>query len=92
MLAPSSGLGSLPRQPVGVLSPTLGRLGQEHSGRKLRWAQRYHFLSGWLPWISDGLALIITMFALVWTVLMTIAPLHVALQWLQTNKSLLTTY
>jgi len=45
-------------------------------GRKLRWAQRYHFLSGWLPWISDGLALIITMFALVWTVLMTIAPRH----------------
>ena len=39
-------------------------------GRKLRWAQRYHFLSGWLPWISDGLALIITLFALMWTVLM----------------------
>ena len=45
-------------------------------GRKLRWAQRYHFLSGWLPWISDGLALIITLFALAWTVLMSIAPRH----------------
>jgi hypothetical protein len=45
-------------------------------GRKLRWAQRYHFLSGWLPWISDGLALVITGFALAWTVLMTMAPRH----------------
>src|SRR5205814_3637836 len=44
--------------------------------RKLRWAQRYHFLSGWLPWISDGLGLIVTIFALVWTLLMILAPRH----------------
>ncbi len=43
------------------------------SGR-LTWAQRYQFSSGWLPWISDGLGLIITGVALVWTALMTIAP------------------
>jgi exo-beta-1,3-glucanase (GH17 family)/cellulose synthase/poly-beta-1,6-N-acetylglucosamine synthase-like glycosyltransferase len=42
--------------------------------RGLTWAQRYQFLSGWLPWVSDGLGLIITGFALVWTALMTIAP------------------
>ncbi len=42
--------------------------------KKLRWAQRYHFLSGWLPWISDGLGLVVTMFALFWTLLMTVAP------------------
>jgi cellulose synthase/poly-beta-1,6-N-acetylglucosamine synthase-like glycosyltransferase len=41
---------------------------------KLSWAQRYQFLCGWLPWISDGLGLIVTFFALVWTALMTIAP------------------
>ena len=41
---------------------------------RLRWAQRYQFLSGWLPWISDGLGLIITFFALIWTTLMTSAP------------------
>ena len=41
---------------------------------RLDWAQRYQFLSGWLPWISDGLGLIITFFALVWTMLMTLAP------------------
>jgi cellulose synthase/poly-beta-1,6-N-acetylglucosamine synthase-like glycosyltransferase len=44
--------------------------------KKLGWAQRYHFLSGWLPWISDGLALIITLFALGWTFLLTVAPRH----------------
>lgn len=41
---------------------------------KLSWAQRYQFLSGWLPWISDGLGLIVTLFALFWTLLMAIAP------------------
>jgi len=43
-------------------------------GRKLSWAQRYQFLSGWLPWISDGLGMLVTFAALVWTVLMTVAP------------------
>jgi len=41
---------------------------------KLTWAQRYQFLSGWLPWISDGLGLVVTLFALIWTLLMTVAP------------------
>ncbi|HWD50585.1 MAG TPA: glycosyltransferase family 2 protein [Rhizomicrobium sp.] len=41
---------------------------------KLSWAQRYQFLSGWLPWISDALGLIVTMVALVWTALMVGAP------------------
>ena len=44
--------------------------------KKLGWAQRYHFLSGWLPWMSDGLALIITVSALIWTMLMSVAPRH----------------
>ena len=43
---------------------------------RLDLAQRYQFLSGWLPWISDGLGLIITLLALVWTLLMTISPEH----------------
>ena len=42
--------------------------------KKLRWGQRYHFLSGWLPWISDGLGLIVTLSALVWTLLMALQP------------------
>ena len=40
----------------------------------LSWAQRYQFLCGWLPWISDGMGLLVTGFALVWTLLMTVAP------------------
>lgn len=43
---------------------------------RLSWAQRYQFLSGWLPWISDGLGLIVTLFALVWTFLMAIWPTY----------------
>lgn len=41
---------------------------------KLSWEQRYQFLSGWLPWLSDGMGLIVTGFALIWTFLMTMAP------------------
>jgi exo-beta-1,3-glucanase (GH17 family)/cellulose synthase/poly-beta-1,6-N-acetylglucosamine synthase-like glycosyltransferase len=41
---------------------------------KLTWAQRYQFLCGWLPWLSDGMGLIVTAFALVWTLLMIVAP------------------
>jgi len=40
---------------------------------KLTWAQRYQFLCGWLPWISDGLGLIVTLFAISWTAGMTFA-------------------
>lgn len=40
----------------------------------LSWEQRYQFLSGWLPWISDGLGMVVTMTALVWTALMWALP------------------
>jgi hypothetical protein len=43
----------------------------------LSWEQRYQFLSGWLPWISDGLGLIVTCTALIWTLLMWVAPSYV---------------
>ena len=43
---------------------------------KLTWAQRYHFVAGWIPWVGDGLALIFTVFALIWTALMVFAPRH----------------
>ena len=36
--------------------------------------QRYQFLSGWLPWISDGLGMVVTLVALVWTLLMWVMP------------------
>src|SRR5262249_58316442 len=40
----------------------------------LTWTQRYQFLSGWLPWISDGLGMVVTIAALIWTVLMWAVP------------------
>ncbi len=43
-------------------------------GKQLSWGQRYQFLSGWLPWLSDGLGMMVTFAALLWTVLMTVAP------------------
>ncbi|MDE2183045.1 MAG: glycosyltransferase [Alphaproteobacteria bacterium] len=48
------------------------------SGRtQLSWAQRYQFLSGWLPWISDGLGMVVTFIALAWTFAMWTAPRYV---------------
>jgi cellulose synthase/poly-beta-1,6-N-acetylglucosamine synthase-like glycosyltransferase/exo-beta-1,3-glucanase (GH17 family) len=43
----------------------------------LSWPQRYQFLSGWLPWISDGLGMVVTLMALVWTGLMWLAPAYI---------------
>ncbi|HSM95999.1 MAG TPA: glycosyltransferase family 2 protein, partial [Rhizomicrobium sp.] len=41
---------------------------------KLSWGQRYQFISGWLPWISDALGLAVTSIALTWTALMFFDP------------------
>jgi cellulose synthase/poly-beta-1,6-N-acetylglucosamine synthase-like glycosyltransferase/exo-beta-1,3-glucanase (GH17 family) len=41
---------------------------------KLSAAQRYQFLVGWLPWISDAFGMIVTYMALIWTFLMWTAP------------------
>jgi exo-beta-1,3-glucanase (GH17 family)/cellulose synthase/poly-beta-1,6-N-acetylglucosamine synthase-like glycosyltransferase len=46
-------------------------------GTKLTWPQRYQFLSGWLPWISDGLGMVVTLMALVWTLLMWTLPSYI---------------
>jgi exo-beta-1,3-glucanase (GH17 family)/cellulose synthase/poly-beta-1,6-N-acetylglucosamine synthase-like glycosyltransferase len=41
---------------------------------KLSAAQRYQFLVGWLPWISDAFGMIVTCSALIWTALMWADP------------------
>ncbi|HKQ46128.1 MAG TPA: glycosyltransferase [Rhizomicrobium sp.] len=43
-------------------------------GSALSWPQRYQFLSGWLPWISDGLGMVVTLMAILWTALMWVLP------------------
>jgi hypothetical protein len=36
--------------------------------------QRYHFVAGWLPWLADGLNLLFTIAALIWSFAMIVAP------------------
>ena len=43
----------------------------------LSWQQRYQFLSGWLPWISDGLGMVVTLIAIVWTLGMWLFPTNI---------------
>src|SRR6202000_2528222 len=38
----------------------------------------YQFLSGWLPWISDALGLVVVLLGLVWTAAMYFAPQYVS--------------
>lgn len=38
--------------------------------------QRYHFVAGWLPWISDGLNLLFNLAAIGWSVAMITAPMQ----------------
>jgi len=40
-------------------------------------AQRYHFITGWLPWFADGLHLVFTLAALLWTVGLLAYPKYV---------------
>jgi cellulose synthase/poly-beta-1,6-N-acetylglucosamine synthase-like glycosyltransferase len=40
--------------------------------------QRYHFLAGWLPWFADGVNLLFTLSAILWTVLMLVYPYQFA--------------
>ena len=43
-------------------------------GGRLTLAQRYHFVSGWLPWFADAFALIFSVLAVIWTGLMVALP------------------
>ena len=44
---------------------------------RLTRGQRYHFVAGWLPWISDGLNLFFTAGALIWAAALALDPAHV---------------
>jgi hypothetical protein len=37
-------------------------------------AQKYHFVSGWLPWFADGFYLVFTVVSLLWSLGMVLAP------------------
>ncbi len=41
---------------------------------RLRLAQRYHFVAGWLPWLGDAMHLVFTLSAMAWSLAMLVAP------------------
>ena len=43
-------------------------------GSPLTLGQRYHFLAGWLPWLSDGFNLVFNIAALFWSLAMAFFP------------------
>ena len=43
-------------------------------GSPLTLGQRYHFLAGWLPWLSDGFNLVFNIAALFWSLAMALFP------------------
>jgi exo-beta-1,3-glucanase (GH17 family)/cellulose synthase/poly-beta-1,6-N-acetylglucosamine synthase-like glycosyltransferase len=45
-----------------------------HSDERLTRGQRYHFVAGWLPWLADGLNLLFTIAALIWSFAMLVEP------------------
>ena len=59
------------------------RIMKRHAGAiflgrsRLTKEQRYQFFCGWLPWISDGLGMLVTLMALVWTAGMWAVPSYV---------------
>ena len=44
------------------------------SGRSLTLGQRYHFVAGWLPWLSDGFNLVFNVAAIGWSLAMALLP------------------
>jgi hypothetical protein len=62
---------------VRILAEHLGQLlGTRASA--LTTGQRYHFVAGWLPWLTDGFNLLITVVAIAWTTAMVLMPERVA--------------
>ncbi|MCW5729203.1 MAG: glycosyltransferase, partial [Alphaproteobacteria bacterium] len=37
-------------------------------GRRLNWAQRYHFVAGWMPWFADAIGVAFSVAAVFWTI------------------------
>ncbi len=44
---------------------------------RLSLGQRYHFVAGWLPWLTDGFNLLFNVAAIVWSLAMILAPMNI---------------
>jgi exo-beta-1,3-glucanase (GH17 family)/cellulose synthase/poly-beta-1,6-N-acetylglucosamine synthase-like glycosyltransferase len=45
--------------------------------RRLSLGQRWHFITGWLPWLGDGLGLVFLLMGLAWSVGLIVAPMRI---------------
>ena len=64
------------RRAYGAMQILKAHLGTMLSNRtKLTFWQKYHFISGWMPWFADALNLIFTWLGLVWVLAVLIPPL-----------------
>ena len=64
------------RWAYGAMQILKRHLGTMLSNRtKLTFWQKYHFISGWMPWFADALNLIFTWLGLVWVLAVLIPPL-----------------
>jgi exo-beta-1,3-glucanase (GH17 family)/cellulose synthase/poly-beta-1,6-N-acetylglucosamine synthase-like glycosyltransferase len=44
--------------------------------RDLTLGQRWHFVTGWLPWVGDALGLMFLVMGLIWSVLLIVSPMR----------------
>lgn len=62
------------RWALGAMQIMKGHARQLFGPSKLTFAQRYHFVAGWLPWMSESLQLVGTTLSIAWTAAMLVAP------------------
>ncbi|KWU17929.1 glycosyltransferase family 2 protein [Burkholderia cenocepacia] len=66
------------RWALGAMQIMKGHARQLFWPSKLTFAQRYHFIAGWLPWMSEALQLAGTTLSIAWTAAMLVAPTVIA--------------
>ena len=62
------------RWAFGAMQILKGHLGQLTGKSSLNLSQRYHFLTGWIPWISEMLQFIFSFATIFWTIAMIANP------------------
>ncbi|MEJ5360090.1 MAG: glycosyltransferase [Desulfobacterales bacterium] len=59
---------------VQILKHHWPRLSPFRRGGGLNFAQRYHFIAGWLPWFGDAISLVMNVLCILWTAGMLFFP------------------
>ena len=66
------------RWALGAMQIMKGHFRHLFGPSRLSFGQRYHFIAGWLPWMSEALQLLGTLLSIGWTAGMLVAPTVVA--------------